>query len=69
VQKNQASRLVTEPNDEAFATPKLNVVAIQEALGLRYCCGIVAADDGLKAYKMAVISNGISPVLRHGTLV
>jgi hypothetical protein len=50
---------------EPLAAPKLNIVAIQEALGTLGCFGIVEADDGFKARKMPVWANHIRAVLRH----
>jgi hypothetical protein len=55
----------TDPDDQALAAPKLNVVAVHQPLGFLDWLGIVAADQRLKAYEMPVASDGISPVFDH----
>jgi hypothetical protein len=40
-----------QPNEEAVAAPKLNIMAIDEALGLGDCLEIVDADHGLTPMK------------------
>ena len=58
-------RLVFQPNDQAVAAPKLNIMAIDEALGLGGCLEIVGANQRLEADEMPVEANDISSVFSH----
>jgi hypothetical protein len=54
-----------QPNDEAVAAPKLNIMAIDEALGLGGCLEIVGANQRPEADEMPVEANDISSVFSH----
>jgi hypothetical protein len=56
---------VSQPDNEPFAAPNLNVVAVNQALRLGYGLAVVATNQRLKAYEVPVKANGISPVLCH----
>jgi hypothetical protein len=56
---------VADPDHQALAAPKLNVVPVNESLGFLDCLGIVTANQRLKACEMPVAPDGISPVFDH----
>ena len=56
---------VFQPDNETLAAPNLNVVAVNQALRLGYSFAVVATNQRLKAYEVAVKANGINPVFRH----
>jgi hypothetical protein len=47
-------RLVADPDHKTRAAPKLNIVAVNEALGLLDCLGIVAANQRLVSDEMSI---------------
>jgi hypothetical protein len=51
-----------QPNEEAVAAPKLNIMAIDEALGLGDCLEIVDADQRPDADETPVEANDMSSV-------
>jgi hypothetical protein len=57
--------LGAQSHDEPLSAPNLDVVAFYQALAFDYGLGIVTTDHRLKADKMAVVTNEISPVLCH----
>ena len=52
-----------QPDDEPLTVPDLNIVAVYRAFGLGFGLAVVATDQRLKADKMAVVTNDISPIL------
>jgi hypothetical protein len=60
--------LVTKPNDQAVAAPKLDVVPVDKASRLGDRLGIVGANQGLISYEMTVGPDGIRPIFRHPRL-
>jgi hypothetical protein len=59
------SLLRLKPDDQTVATPKLNVVAMDQALRLLNRLGIVVADHRLEAYEVPVVSDGKRPIICH----
>jgi hypothetical protein len=57
------SLLRLKPDDQTVATPKLNVVAMDQALRLLNRLGIVVADHRLEAYEVPVVSDGKRPTV------
>jgi hypothetical protein len=58
-------RLVTEPDHKTRATPKLYVVAVNQAFCLSYGLLVVATNERLKSYEMSVGIDGVSPIFHH----
>jgi hypothetical protein len=56
---------MTEPDHETRPAPKLNVVAVNESLGFGYGLVVVATNERLKSYEMPVITDRVSPIIRH----
>jgi hypothetical protein len=57
--------VVTEPDHEPLATPKLHVVIVNELLGLSEGFAVITAGEALRIYEMAVSTYEIRPVIRH----
>ena len=60
--------LVAYSSDKPLPAPKLDVVAINQAPGLRYGLGIVATKHWLKADKVVVVSNDKGSIFGHPLL-
>jgi hypothetical protein len=58
-------RLLREPNDKAVAAPKLDVVTVDQALGLVDCLGIIDGNQRLKSDEVPIEPDCIYPVFRH----
>jgi hypothetical protein len=58
-----------QPDNEPIAAPNLDVVTVNQALGLGYGLAVVATDQPLKTYEMSVNANGVNPVLCHPGLL
>ena len=56
-------------DDEALAAPDLDVMAVDQALGLRDGLAIVPADQRLEADELSVLANRIDPIFRHRSLL
>jgi hypothetical protein len=54
-----------QPRHEACPVPKLNVVTIKYALGLRYSLAIVATDQRFKSHKVPVKTDDIGPIFQQ----
>jgi hypothetical protein len=61
-------RLMADQDYQARAAPKLNIVALNHALGLFDCLSIVRAFHGLIANEMAVFANRICLIVHHKEL-
>jgi hypothetical protein len=57
--------LVTEPYDQPGTAPKLDIVTVQEPLGLLRRLLVAAADQRLVPCKATVVPNRVCPVLCH----
>jgi hypothetical protein len=58
-------RLVTQPGDEAVATPKFDLAAIDKPPGPVDRLGIIGAQQRLEPYKMPIKPDRINPVFRQ----
>jgi hypothetical protein len=54
-----------EPNNEARAAPKLNIMTVSQAPRIGNSLVIVATDERFKPNEMSVVPNGISPIFGH----
>jgi hypothetical protein len=57
--------VVTEPDHEPLATPKLHVLTVNELLRLSDGFAVITAGEALKVYEMAIMAYAICPVIRH----
>jgi hypothetical protein len=53
-------------SDKAITAPKLEALAGKHALGLLDCLGIVGANQRLDADEVSILTECVSPVVRHG---
>jgi hypothetical protein len=61
-------RLTIQSDDEPWAAPELDRTAINQLPGPLDCVGIVIARERSEVDEMPVLSDGISPVIRHPRL-
>jgi hypothetical protein len=61
-------RLMADQDHQARAAPKLNIVALNHALGLFDCLSIVRAFHRLIANEMAVFAYRVCLIVHHETL-
>jgi hypothetical protein len=57
---------VADPGHKPIAIPKLNVVAVDQALGFLYCLGVVVTNQRLESNEMAVDAHRVRAVFTHG---
>jgi hypothetical protein len=55
-----------QPDNKALAAPKLNVVAVNQPLGLLGGLSVVGANERFEPYKVPVEANLICAIIRHG---
>jgi hypothetical protein len=65
IMSNRGLRPVSQSSDEALAAPKLDIVTVDQTLGLLDGFGIIRANQRLRADKMPVAPDDKRPVLYH----
>jgi hypothetical protein len=58
-------RTPAEPDHQSIATPKLHIMAIDKALCLLNCFGVVGTEHRLKPDEMPVLADGVGSVFYH----